>query len=526
MAKLSAEAKAQIRQAARHPVTWWRGADLPEETIRPWESGIQFLAESLKGFMTGFTDLRQRLYVGKGEGKVPPNMKSVSDVMITTWDAVNDFPLGLFMDRRRFSENIHRWIMRFNATFSPFFILIQCFDFGLTPLQRVIQWTAVTMFADIMSTVNAVSETKIWAGITPRAGQRSILQLARTLGGHVGGFFWGFTIVLMGLKDVLGITDYQIMIYGALLFAPLTIFSRWLPSFAKQRVDLTIKIQGEEASPAGAAEKEENAAAEENFTLRESFSIVKHNKWFMMWLVINMIRIVMPVTDELFLYRFLMPKLNFRGKEYGGELLFTLKSTLSITPAVLLSPFARQAVKKFGGEMNFVKGHAFAILIVYLSVFFVGYNSFGKFAFMVVMHIVRAVMDLWSPVPQQMMEYKMYDYVEWKTGYRSEGMTKSVDGMLNKLVKNNLASVVGNAVLDWTGYMGYDVPAQQQPTRFLNTIWPLMHWGVILGQIAALVVMFIFKMPDNFDLIEADLIERRALAAKLKEESTVQLRRL
>jgi len=505
---MSAETKAQIKAAVRHPVVWWRGADLPEESIRPWESGIQFLGEALKGFMTGFTDLRHRLYLGMGEGKIPPNMKSVSDAVITTWDAVNDFPVGVWMDRRRLKDNIHRWIMRFNATFSPLFILIQCFNFGLTPLQRIIQWTLVTMFADIMSTVNAVSETKIWAGITPHAERRSVLQLARTLGFHFGGFFWGFTIVFMGLKDVLGVTDYQIMIYGAILFAPLTIFSRWLPSFAKQRVDLTIKVKGEE-------EQE----GEEHFTFRESFRIVKHNRWFMMWLVINLVKIIQPSTDELFLYRFLMPNIKFRDVELGSELLFTLKSTLSITPGFLLSPLARQAVKRFGGEMNLLRGRAFVTLISSLATYFVGYKSFARIAFMILMYIPRAILDLWAPVPQSMMEYKMYDYVEWKTGFRSEGMTKSVDGIINKLLRNNLANFFGNAILQWTGYLGYDIPTEQQPQRFLNTIWPLMHLGTVFGEIVTLICMFTFKMPDNFGQVEADLIERRALAERMKEEA-------
>jgi len=119
------------------------------------------------------------------------------------------------------------------------------------------------------------------------------------------------------------------------------------------------------------------------------------------------------------------------------------------------------------------------------------------------------------------MEYKMYDYVEWKTGYRSEGMTKSVDGILNKLIRNNLVNIFGNAVTQWTGYMGYDVPAEQQPTRFLNSIWPLMHVGIFFGEVVVLVCLSVFKMPKNFDEIEADLIERRALAKKMKEEAEV-----
>jgi len=507
MAKMSAETKAQVKQAVRHPVVWWRGAGLPEEKIQPWEGGIQFFAEALKGFMNGFTDIRGRLYIGMGKGKIRPNMKSVSDVITTTWDAVNDFPIGVYMDRKQFGENVLRWIMRFNATFSPIFILLQCFNFGLTPMQRLVEWTLVSMFADIMSTFNAVSETKIWAGITPHADQRKLLQLWRNLGGHVGDVFSGATFILMGLKDVLHITDYQIMIWGAMIFTPLTIFSRWLPSYAKQRVDLTVKVEGEE-------EREEG----EKLSFRESFSIVKHNTWFMMWLVVYMIRIIRPSTDELFLYRFLLPKMQFRGHELGGEILYTIKGIVTQLPGFLLSPFAIKAVNFFKGEINFIRGHVITTMIMRATVFFIGYKSLPRLAYMFFMEMIKGIMDMWSGVPHSMMEYKMYDYVEWKTGYRSEGMTKSVDGVLNKLVKNNLVNIFGNAVTQWTGYMGYDVPAEQQPARFLNSIWPLMHVGIFFGEIVVLVALSVFKMPKNFDEIEADLVERRALAKRMQEE--------
>ena len=401
--------------------------------------------------------------------------------------------------------------MRFNATVSPLLILIQCFNFGLTPVQRVVSWTLIRCFGDFMSTFNAVSETKIWAGITPFAETRSLLQNSRNFGGHVGGIFSGMTFIFMGLKDVLGITDYQIMVWGASLFAPLTIFSRWLPSYAKQRRDITVKVQGEEAR--------EN---EDHFTFRESFAIVKHNTWFMMWLVVYMIRIIRPSTNELFLFRFLMPKLQFRGHELGGELLYTLKGIVTLLPGFLLSPYARQAVKKFGGEINFIRGHVITIMIMRITVYLVGYDSFGKIAYMFFMETIKGVMDMWAGVPHQMMEYKMYDYVEWKTGFRSEGMTQSVDGILNKLIKNNLTNIFGNAVLQWTGFMGYDVPAEKQPPRFLNTIWPLMHLGIIFGEIVVLVALYVAKFPTNFDEIEADLIERRALAQKKKEDAQAQ----
>lgn len=509
---INAGTKSQLREAVRHPVSWWKGSEIPPEDLQPWESGIQFLGESLKGFMRGFEDMRGRLYLGLGEGKVPPNTKTISDFITITWDAINDPPIGVYMDRHGFGERVHRWIMRFNATLSPLLILLQCFDFGLTPMQRIIEWTLIGCFADIMSTSNAISESKIWAGITPYTEQRSTLQLWRSLGGHVGGVFSGLPIILMGLNEILGVSLYQIMIYGAMIFAPLTIFSRWLPSFAKQRVDFTVKVEGEN--------ERDYVPIAKKLSLRGSFAIVKHNKWFIMWTVVNLIRVIIPRTDDMYLYRFLLPKIKIGDKELGGEIMYTIKNIISGAPAFFLSPLAVKAVKFFGGEIRFIKAHVITIIITRTIAYLVGYKSLPRLLCYFFMEMIRAVFDMWSPVPHGTMNYKMYDYVEWKTGYRSEGITQSVDGVINKLLKNNLSSAFGNAVTQWTGFLGYEFSAEEQPPRFLNTIWPLMHLGVIAGEFVVLIAISLFKVPHDPSAVESDLVARRALAKEKFDKET------
>jgi len=516
MAKMRAEGKARIKWAVTHPTAWWKGEGLPEENIRPWEGGIQLFAEALKGFMSGFTGIKDRLYLGMGEGKIPPNWKSVYDVTTMTWSAANDPVIGTYMDRRRFGEKVHRWIMRFNATFSPFFILIQCFNFGMTPLQRIVLWTLIQMFASMMSTTNAVSEAKIWAGITPHSKQRGVVQVCKTVGNQLSKAVGGIPMLLMSLTEVIGLTDYQIMIYGALLFAPLTIFCRWLPSFAKQRVDFTVKVRGEASA---AAADETPGQAERPLTLRESFTVVKHNRWFIMNTAVNFVKVFAPKTDELFLYRFLLPKMEFRGKAVGGEFLWVFKNAVFGLPGLLLQPFALKFVGKFGGKLNFLKVHQMVILATTTAKYLVGYKTLPRLFFMFFMDLVREIFDRWSPVPKEQINYEMLDYVEWKTGQRSEGMTLAVDGMLNKLINNNLSSVFGNAVTQWTQYQGWDIPVEQQPERFLKSIWPLMHLGKLAGDAIYLAALFWFKYPRDPVEVEADLIERRALAKKIQEEA-------
>jgi len=522
MAKMSEATKAQIRQAVRHPVTWWKSEDLPEEAIHPWEGGIQLLAEALKGFMGGFTGIKDNLYLGMGEGKIPPNWRSVHDVIRITWDAANDPPIGAYMDRKRFGEKVHRWIMRFNATLSPFFIMIQCFNFGLTPMQRLVQWTLIAMFADVMSTANAVSESKIWAGITPYSDQRGLLQLCRNFGSSLADWVSGLPMLLMGFRDVFGWTDYQIMIYGAMLFMPLTIFCRWLPSYAKQRVDFTVKIKGENQT-------EEQAERQPSF--RESFAVVKHNRWFIIWTIIGFLRLFIPGTNYMFFYRFLVRNINFRGKPLlvrgeplGGEVLYIFRGLIFATPSGILQPLAAKVAAKFKNKANFVRLHVVVACLQYLATYLVGYNSYlsltwPKLIFIFTLEGIREVFDKWTPVAHGMISYEMFDYVEWKTGQRSEGMTMAVDGMLNKLVKSNVGSVFGNAVTQWTQYQGWDVPAEQQPERFIKSIWPLRYLTPAIGEVIVFIVLLWFKYDHDPAEVEADLIERRALARKMKEEA-------
>jgi len=508
MKKMSQATKAQVKQAFRHPLAWLRGEGLPEEQIRPWEPFIQFWGEGLKGFMNGFTQMRSRFYFGMGEGKIPPNWTSVSSIANTLFSGLTDPVIGTYMDRKNYPSKILRGIMRFNATYSPINILVMTISFGLSPLQRIVIWTGMNALAGIVSSVNAVGESKVWAGITPHSKQRGTVQLWKTLGNQLSQGFSSIPMLITGLKDVFGITDYQIMVVGAAVFAPLTIIARWLPSYAKQRVDFTKLAEG-----GGEPEKP---------TLRESISVVKHNRWFVMSTVLSIITLFRPSTDDMFLYRFLLPKMKWGKNEIGGELIFFIKNFLVAVPGTILQPFALRFIRMFGGELNLMRAKTATQLVTYVAKFLVGYKTFPRLMFMYVMEMLHDIMNRWNTIAGRQVDFQMLDYVEWKTGLRSEGMTMAVGGFINKLILNNISTVFGNAVTQWTGYQGWDIPKEEQPDRFINTIWPLMHIGTFISATAWLIGLLWFRFPADRDQVESDLIERRALAKKLKEEAEAQ----
>jgi len=507
--KISADLKEQVRFAVKNPVVWWKGTELPEEQIRPWEGGIHFAHAVLNGMQHGFTNMRHRIFVGMADGLVTPMMNSLHDVVGATFDALTDPPIGVHMDQKQYGVDILRKIMRFDATFNPLTFIFTIFNFGLSPWQRVSMWIVFGMMHSLVGTANGVSASKIWAGITPHTEQRGHLQLWRSVGETVGAMFSGVPNIFMGLRHVLGISDYQIMIFGSLLFLPVTIFARWLPSYAKQRVDFTNKVNADG----------ETGTHETKLTFRETFAVVKHNRWFMMQIVIGLLRIFTPRADQMFLYRFLLPPIHFRGQQLGAELMFTAKDIVFGLPAFLAAPFAVQAMKMMRGPVNFIRIQVAVNTFTHLTSFLVGYRTLPRLVYMWTMEMFRGFFNQWQAVPQNVIEYEMFDYVEWKTGYRSEGLTQSVYGIINKLVRNNLTNIVGNAVTQWTGYMGWETPAEQQPERFMRTAWPLIHLGVVASEVIALAALLWFQYPHDPKDVERDLIERRALAQQLKEEA-------
>jgi len=511
--KVNPHIKEQIKFAVRNPVKWWKGVDLPEEKLRPWEGGIHTAEAIFNGFQRGFTDMRGRLYIGMADGLVPPMMNAAHDIIGITFDAVTDPPIGVHMDQRQYPVDFLRKIIRFEATANPLTLIFTLFNFGLSPMARVSTWVIVWMLHSVMGTANHVSREKLWAGITPHTEQRGQLQLWRSIGGTVGAVFTGLPNIFMGLRHVLGITDYHIMVIGAMIFLPITIFGRWLPSFAKQRVDFTQKVnaQGEEDTHA------------HRMTFRETFAIVKHNRWFIMWTVINFVRIFTPRTDHMNMYRFLVreiPGISIGGRPIGGELLFTLKDIIFGWPHFVAAPLAVHAVKFLRGPVNFIRVDSCVIMFTHLTSFLVGWRnpatgqaSLPRLAYMWTMESFRGFFNQWRDVPHMMVNFEMFDYVEWKTGHRSEGLTAAVYGIINKLIRNNIGSIFGNAITQWTGFLGWEIPPEEQPQRFINSIWPLSHLGIVAGEIIALIGLLWFRYPHDPQQVERELIEKRALIA-------------
>ena len=507
--KLTQEQKAQVRAAARHPVTWLKGKDLPPEKLRPWELAIQIVPPVIGGLRGVFDG--DRGWLIQNVFHVDKGLQSIMGVISAVWDGINDPVIGAYMDYRNYSSQVHRWIMRASTVLGSLMSLITVFDFGLSPVQRVIMLIAFNIIGDFFGTAAGVAGTKVYMQITPHSAQRAKLITAGKFGGmisySVAAAFWP----LLGLRDVLGIRPYSMYVFGAAVFALPQMLANMLPTLVLQRV------------PDPPRPPEKLNPRETFLEIKESFLIVRHNKWFVVNTLARLFTMLTPGVSDTDFYRFcginetVEERINgWRGKG-TGELLYAIRNFVTGAPGSILQPFAPVAIRKLRGPRNMLLLNSGSNAIVYLLRWLVGVKTIPGILFTWGTEAALKTLSPWVNVSTDVIKYEMLDYVEWKTGRRSEGVTSAVEGLLNKVVLNNIDMVVGNWALK---RIGFDVTLDtNQPERYVK--WATLFYFVSrsVDHLAEFIAYWCYRYPgESRERVEAELIERRRVAEEMGEE--------
>jgi len=145
LAKVSAEAREQIRYAARHPVRWMRGDGLPEEKIRPWKMAVQIVPNLFTGLRTGFTWNWHNLF--QNVFGVNKRQLTVGTTTATVLDVINDPAIGAYMDAKNYPISTSCAPPASSTASAGFGRLLPLFSFGLSPWQHIVLYIVVNAVA-------------------------------------------------------------------------------------------------------------------------------------------------------------------------------------------------------------------------------------------------------------------------------------------------------------------------------------------------------------------------------------------
>ncbi|MGN0535688.1 MAG: MFS transporter [Eubacterium sp.] len=254
---------------------------------------------------------------------------------------------------------------------------------------------------------------------------------------------------------------------------------------------------------------------EPKLSMLQSFEVVKYNKYFILNTIGNFITVFTPSVDQTLVYRYLVPKLKVGNKEITGEIFLLLRDQIIGTPVTFTKPFSRQLVNLCGGPLRVVQINSVFNIVASLIKFALGINKFWKLAVIMLLDSVSYVIGDMSALAGTMLNYEMLDYVELKTGMRTEGVTNAIDGLFAKIVTNNIGTVTGNAFLQWTGYTGgYKESGEALPERFQKYMWPMFTLATAFDNAVFLVLRsFLKHTPEDAKRVEEELIALRKAAS-------------
>jgi len=514
--KMPESGRAELQQLTTHPVQWLRGNDLPDGVLQPWEKLLWGVGAFLRNSAAGF-DGRDRLW--RTAYGVDPLHIMWQNIINTVWCGLNDPLIGQFMDRRPFQDNTYRWFMRINHFIGQCLTLLFMFDFGLSSMQRVIIFGVVHGANNIFWTMGQISEEKFFAGLTPLSEERAKLQVWQHTFHKLAYALFNLPQLMMGLipeESRERWTDQRIYIQGFSMLFPFALAGGVVHTFGRNRVTFDHTKNTTHTN-----NKQTNVPPpEEKFTLREMFAVIKHNKYLLFWMIANFFNTFIPGFDSWLFWRFLAPTIRLGGVDVGGPAIPVAFGWLTGLPISFLVPFMRQIVNIVGGPKRTLILTHLSDSVVRVVQFFIGYQSRNRIIGHFALDTIRETMWPIAGVADRVLNFEMLDYVEYKTGVRSEGINRAIVGFTEKLIKSNINTVTGNVFQHWAQVHTIDgnVPNPVIPDRFRRWAWPVWILGGALGSITMLIARAAFPYKNGQNVhIEAELKARRELAQQALE---------
>ncbi len=433
-------------------------------------------------------------------------------VVMKVWDGVNDPLVGSFIDKHTFKngEKLRPFLKYTPLPVGVFTVLL----FVVFSTKEELLWLRVAYFVimyiswDLAYTVQDVAIWGITASVSPDSGERDrFVQWARTIGSIFYGVF--STVIPMALEMIANATGASMRLMTlvfAIIFGLGGAMISYRSYLAQERVRVLTSTRQE--------------------SMLESFSLLFKNKMLMLVTLSNLLGAV-GFGGNLVTYFF---KYEIPADFISSEGIFSFVGALGLTTVY----FAVTSVPGFIGMMladkikKLCKGYVNALIfmqsvnIVFRVIaYFVGYQGKMLWVSMMIMGIGSIPMGALS-IAQTSIFCDSVDYMEWKTGKRTEGITFSMQTSFTKISSGITAGLATlalhllkyNAVPDAEGiiYVG------TQTAAFDKWIWPLVILTPALASLLYIIpLLFIRYTPEERAKVESDLRERREKAGTIAE---------
>ena len=147
-------------------------------------------------------------------------------------------------------------------------------------------------------------------------------------------------------------------------------------------------------------------------------------------------------------------------------------------------------------------------IICRVASYFIGFKSTGGIICVGILLSLSQILLNMKDIAHRSLTSDSIDYVEWKTGQRTEGISFSMQNLVSKFA-DATKSIIKGYIMRFIGYdSNLDVRAQGE--KFNKAQWPLfILWPVIGAVLYIIVISFVNDDKERKAFIEKELRERR-----------------
>ena len=434
----------------------------------------------------------------------PAHIVGVLLILMKVWDGVNDPIIGSLVDRHRFKngEKLRPLLKYTPIPVGIFTVLI----FVVFSTDENLLWLRVGYFVlmylcwDITYTLQDVAIWGTTAVVTPDSNERDkFVQLART----VGSIFFGiFSAVIPMVMEIVAKQSGNSLALMTVLFAGIFGLGGALVSAkcysAQERVRLVEPEQ-------------------QQTSVAECFRLLFSNKMLMLVTLSNLFGAFAFGNNLMtYFFKYKMPEIAIGNFVLGPLTLTTVFGALTTAPAFLGMILADKLKIKFKGYRNLLIFIQICTLIGRIAAFILGYEG-KNIIFTIIILAVCSFPGGAASIAQTSLFCDSVDYMEWKTGKRTEGVTFAMQTFFTK-ISSGITGALGTFALSALGYIAVEdtpdaVYLGTQTEAFETWIWPIVMLTPALAALLYIIpLLFIKYTPEQKAQVEKELAERRAAA--------------
>ena len=487
----------QQKDVIRHPVRWFMNHG-PEEIPRKELAGILF-ATLGQSAMFGMAGANWFFHFCTNVLMIRPETVGMMTGIVPFFDAAIDPVVGVAIDSVKFKDGrkLVPWIRNF-APFAAVMALLLFVNWNIQSVGlKVFYCVAVYLIWDTLNSFLNTSLMGLTAAISPHSSQRARSVQWMDIGVLIGSFFPELLLPALSVnqetgRGMLGMTQQQIY----LLFGAIMCLGGGLLYL----------------SAIGVKERVRSMDSSGTRNPFKKFAILRHNHILLLFVLFDLFRAASPFVNEVFVYQ-QMSYPWFGGRTISAGALVTVLLILAGLPGASLKLVATKIIDKVGSMKRVLIIAVITDIVARVIAWAFGISTIPRLIMVFVMDAINNIPWGVFGIAQKAMIADSVDYVEWKTGKRTEGVTMSARNLTIKLASGVRRFMIGQSL----GFLQYDASLVAkgiaQNAHFNKWVWPTYKLGVACGGLFSLIPLILMKYPDSLkQQVESELAERRAMA--------------